>query len=165
MENTKKIASGAMLCALCLAVLLLGSTFEIGMYALPLFAGIMLMPYGGRYGKKAQFTVFTAVGILSFMLIPNVEQNLIFTGFFGWYPIFYPRINSINKPLRLAVKLLIFNSAVISIELLLIKLLVPEVVGTGFVVVLLLLANLTFIIYDKALPVIYIRLAKFQKYM
>lgn len=165
MKNTKLIASGATMTALCVTVLLLGTVLEIGMYALPLFVGVILIPYGGKYGKKAHFTVFMAVSLLSFILIPNIEQNMIFTGFFGWYPIICPAILRLKSPIDLIFKLLIFNTSIISVELLVMKFLVPEIFAYEALIFMLILANIAFLIYDKALPKLYLRLVKFQQYI
>jgi len=152
MKNTRRIAAGAMLCALCTVLMLLGGVLELGMYAAPMLAGLCLLPYGEKYGVKYQFIAFGAVSLLSFMLVPGVEQNLMFLGFFGWYPMLRSILQKLNKTGRIILKLAVFNAAVIAVEMLVMLLLVPESMGMGFLILLLVLGNVCFILYDALFP-------------
>ena len=154
-----------MLAAVCVVLMLLGAVLELGMYAAPLLAGVCLIPYGRKYGTKHQLIVFAAVSLLSFILVPNVEQNLMFAGFFGWYPMLRPALGKIPKGLRITVKLLIFNAVIIAIEALVMLVLVPEALGSVLTVLLLVLGNVTFLLYDFVLPVLELRLNRIMKLM
>ena len=138
--------------AVCVVLMLLGSILDLGMYAVPLFVGLFLIPIGEKYGRKYQTMLWIVIGILSFMLVPNVEQNLMFFGLFGWYPILYPTLQKPPKLLRVIVKLALFNGVVIAIEALVILVLVPEVLGAGILSVLLLMGNVIFLLYDLLIP-------------
>ncbi|MBQ4040946.1 MAG: hypothetical protein IJC91_07420, partial [Oscillospiraceae bacterium] len=135
-------------------LMLLGAVLELGMYAAPLLAGICLLPYGQKYGIKYQIIVYLAVSFLSFILVPNIEQNLMFAGLFGWYPALRPALQGLSKLPRIVVKLLIFNVTIIAIEALVMLVLVPEVLGGGLIAALLVLGNITFILYDCIIPVL-----------
>ena len=165
LQNTKKIASGAMLAAACTVIMLLGAVLELGMYAAPLLVGLLLIPYGQKYGAKYQLVVFAAVSLLSFMLVPNIEQNLMFTGLFGWYPVLRPALQRLYKVPRLISKLLIFNMTVIAIEALVMLVLVPEAMGGILMIILLVLGNATFLLYDYIIPIMSIRLEKLRQLM
>ena len=80
------------------------------------------------------------------------EENLIFAGFFGWYPALYPRLQKMPRLLRLPVKLALFNATILAIESLVIYVLAPEAMGSAMAAVLLLLGNVTFLLYDKLIP-------------
>lgn len=154
-----------MLTAVCIVLMLLGAALELGMYAAPLLAGICLIPYGQKYGGKHQMLVYSAVSLLSFMLVPNIEQNLMFAGLFGWYPALRPALGKLPKTMRILVKLLIFNVTVIAIEALVMLVLMPETMGSAMIAALLVLGNVTFILYDFVLPVLELRLNSIMKLM
>lgn len=154
-----------MLAAVCAVLMLLGAVLELGMYAAPLLAGICLLPYGQKYGIKYQIIVYLAVSFLSFILVPNIEQNLMFAGLFGWYPALRPALQGLSKLPRIVVKLLIFNVTIIAIEALVMLVLVPEVLGGGLIAALLVLGNITFILYDCIIPVLTVRLSKIKDLM
>lgn len=151
-KNTKRLTVCAMMAAVCVVLMLLGSVLGLGMYAVPLLIGILLIPIGKKYGRKYQIMLWLVISALSFMLIPNVEQNLMFAGLFGWYPILYPTLQKLSKGIRWIVKLLLFNTVVIAIEALVMLVLVPEVMGTGVLLGLLALGNVIFILYDRIIP-------------
>ena len=165
MGNTKRLAVCSMVGAVCVVLMLLGSILDLGMYAVPLFVGLFLIPIGEKYGRKYQTMLWIVIGILSFMLVPNVEQNLMFFGLFGWYPILYPTLQKLPKLLRVIVKLALFNGVVIAIEALVILVLVPEVLGAGILSVLLLMGNVIFLLYDLLIPKMNFLLRRFVALM
>ena len=149
---TKRMAVCAMLAALCVVLMLLGAILELGMYAAPMFAGLCFIPVGQKYGRKYQTMLFAVTSVLCLLLVPNVEENLMLVGFFGWYPILRPALEKLPKLLGVFLKLVIFNAAVIAIEWLVMAVLAPEVMETGLLLVLLALGNLTFWLYDFLIP-------------
>lgn len=145
------MAAGAVTAAVCVVLLLLGGILELGMYAAPMLAGLCAMPVGKRWGRKYQCMVWLVVSALSFLLVPQIEENLLFAAFFGWYPIARPRLEKLPGPLRWVCKLLIFNGAIVAVEALVMCLLVPEAVESVLALALLALANVTFVMYDFAM--------------
>lgn len=150
--SAKRMALCAMMAALCVVLMLLGAILELGMYAAPLLAGLLLIPVGKLYGRKYHTLLFAASALLCFLLVPNVEQNLMFAGIFGWYPILRPILQKLPKWLRWPVKLVIFNALIVAIEALVMLVLVPEAMERVFLWILLILANVTFLAYDLMLP-------------
>lgn len=150
--TARRMATCAMMIALCIVLMVLGAVLELGMYAAPMFAGLCLIPIGQKYGTKYQFTVWFATSLLSLILVPNIEQNLMYIGIFGWYPIVRPMLENLPKWLRPVVKILIFNTAIIAIEALVLYLFVPEALADWMIAVLLILANITFLAYDFLIP-------------
>lgn len=96
--------------------------------------------------------VFAVSAALGFMLVPNIEQNLMYLGFFGWYPILWPSLQKLPRTLRYATKFVIFNVFFISIELLVMLVLVPEFMESTLFIIFILTANVTFFAYDYMLP-------------
>ena len=146
------MATCAMVSALCTVLMILGGILELGMYASPMLAGLCMIPVGKRFGIRYHTMVWITVSLLSFMLVPHVEQNLIFVGFFGWYPIVRPWLQKLPAGVRPVCKLVLFNSVIISVEALVMYVLVPEAMESLFLVILLILANITFLLYDFVVP-------------
>ena len=153
MKNaTKRMAACAMMAALCVVLMVLGAVLELGMYACPLLAGLCFIPIGQKYGRKYHLILFVATALLSFFLVPNIEENLIFAGLFGWYLILRPVLQKLPGVLRWLVKLAVFNGVVVAIEWLVMTVLAPEAMADVMLWVLLALGNVTFIAYDFLIP-------------
>ena len=86
------------------------------------------------------------------LLVPSLEESLIFVGLFGWYPMVRPLLHKLPRILRLAAKLAIFNGVIIAIESLVMLVLAPEVMEKGLLWVLFALGNITFLAYDFLIP-------------
>ena len=152
MKQSKIIATCGMMAALAIVIMIVGGFLGIGMYASPMFAGLCLVPIGERFGKKYHVSLWLAVSMLSFMLVPDLEQNLMFLCVFGSYPILYPFFQKLSPKVRIVAKLLYFNIVIISLEYIIVTLLVPEVFEPIWFVVLLLVFNFIFLCYDKIIP-------------
>ena len=161
MKHSKTIAACGMMAALSIVMLVLGAVLEIGLYAAPMLAGLCLLPIEHNYGKKYQATLWIAVSILSFILVPNVEENLMYLGVFDCYPVIRPLFEKLPKALRIFTKFLYFNTVTVLIELLVLWVIAPEVMGWGFALLLLFLGNVTFLLYDFLLPRAELRLSKY----
>ena len=152
MISAKTMATCAMVSALCMVLMMLGGILELGMYAAPMIAGLCMIPVGKLYGRKYQTMVWITVSVLSFILVPHAEQNLMFFGLFGWYPIVRPTLQKLPKVLGFVCKIAIFNVVIVAIETLVMLVLVPESMTSFFMIILLILANITFILYDFVIP-------------
>ena len=161
--STRRMAICSMMAALSVVLMVLGAVLELGMYACPLFAGLCFIPIGQKYGRKYHITLFAASSLLCFLMVPNMEENLMFAGLFGWYPIVRPSLQKLPKVLRWIAKLAIFNVVVIAIEWLVMTVLVPETIGGVLLWVLLLLGNITFLAYDFMIPKVEVLLGRIGK--
>lgn len=148
----RRMATCAMMAAVSVVLMLLGGILELGMYAAPLLAGLCFIPIGQKYGRKYHMVLYAATGILCFLFVPNIEENLMFAGLFGWYPIVRPVLQKLPKFLKRIVKLAVFNVVVVAIEWLVMTVLAPETVGGVLLWVLLFLGNITFLAYDCLIP-------------
>lgn len=151
--QTYRIALGGVMAALSIVILLIGSTLGIGIYIAPMLAGLCLLPVGRELGRRVHILIWLVVSLLCFILISDMEQNLMYLCLFGCYPILRPSFQRLKNPLRLLVKLIFFNAVSVAAEVLVLTFFVPESLGTGMIVTLLLLGNLTFLCYDRILPV------------
>ena len=150
--KAKTVAVCSLCAALGVVILLLGAVLKLGMYVCPVIVGLCLIPIGKEYGVKYQLMLWIAISVLALLLVPDPEENLIFAGFFGWYPALFPKLQKLPKLPRLLLKLLIFNAAIVSIEALVILVLVPEAMGSVMTIILLALGNVVFLLYDRLLP-------------
>lgn len=161
MQQAKTIASCGMMAALSVVIMLLGGVLGLGMYASPMIAGFCVMYIGREHGTKYQWIVWAAVSLLSLLLVPNAEENLMYICFFGLYPILHPQFEKLPMRLRWVCKLLYFNVTVIAVEMLVMLVLVPEAMAAWMLITLLLMGNVIFLCYDFLIPRSHLL---FQKY-
>lgn len=150
-EQSRRMAVCSVAAALGVVVLLLGAVLELGIYVCPMVVGLCLIPIGRRFGVKYQLLLWIVISFLSFLLVPNPEENLVFAGLFGWYPALQPRMQKLPKILRALLKLLLFNAVVVALEALVLYVLVPEAIDSAMLVLLLLLGNVMFVMYDRVI--------------
>ena len=150
--KSKQIALCGLLCALAVTMLLLGGMLGIGMFAGPILAMAVLLPILEEYGTK---TAAVAYGAAAVLLVPDRETALVFA-FFGWYPLLRPRLDRIHsRPVRLLVKLAVCNTIIAVLYGLVLRLmgLTADLLDAvrWMNLLLLLLANVTFLVMDRAL--------------
>ena len=152
-SETKRIALCGMMAALSTVILLMGAVLGLGIYLAPMVAGMILLPVGRSFGWKYHGMLWLVVSVLAFLLVSEIEENLMYLCLFGCYPILYPKLCGLPKGVRTLTKLVLFNGAFLLVELLVMWVLVPQAVELWYLVVLLLLGNVMFLCYDRALPV------------
>lgn len=165
MSKTNRLAFNVAFCgivsALAVIVMFL-SLIPSFAYAVPALAGIVIWTVSEHMKVKWAYLCYAAVGLISFMLVPEVEANLFYVFFFGYYPTLCILIEKItNKVIRFIVKLGIFNAAVVIAYNLTVFLLSAEEMLEGMedfgeyaVYIFWGFGNIAFIIYDFALGVI-----------
>ena len=162
-SGSRRLAVCAMSAAVGVVLMLLGSFMGLGMYMAPIFVGWCLMPIGRKYGVQYQMMLWIVIGLLSFLFVGDIEQNLMFIGFFGWYPIIRLKLQKLPRVPRLCLKLVLFNLVIVALEAIVLIFLVPEVMETWLAVLLLGMGNLTFLVYDYAFPVFNLLVERFLK--
>lgn len=138
--------------ALSVVIILIGGILELGAFAAPMIAGLCLIPIERQFGRKYQAAVYLAVSMLCFILVPNIEADLMYLTLFGLYPLLYPFFQRLRGVVRLLCKLLYFNLVAVGVEALVTTLLIPEVLTGWMIALLLVLGNITFLLYDLILP-------------
>lgn len=146
-----------MMAALSTAVLFLTGAIPTMTIALPAVAGCLLIPVVAELGKGWGLGTFLVCGVLSFLLTPDREAAALYLFFFGYYPVLMPVLERIpQRVLRWGAKLLLYNAAVLLEALFAAYVLgIPlegmEMLGKAGPVLLLLLANVLFVLYDLVL--------------
>ena len=157
MKQSIKIAFCGVVSALGVVLMLFQGIEPIASIAVPALVGCLLIPVVAEAGLAWAFGTYGATAALTLLLAPDREAALIYLLFFGYYPALYAVLGRIpQKPLRYGAKLLVFNLAAVAEALLALFLLGIPIESLSFFgdftpVVLLLLANAVFLIYDFAL--------------
>ncbi len=140
--------------ALCLALMLVSSFLPALTYTMPAMSGIILLVIALSMDARAGWLVYICVSFLSLLFVSDKECALLFTAFFGYYPILKLKLDGMRrKVLRALLKLLLFNSTFLLSQLILIYLFhIPveliEGLGMWTIPLLVALANILFVCYD-----------------
>lgn len=156
--DSKVIALSGLIVALSVTCMFFTGLFPFATFALPALAGILLMTLSVEFGLKIALTAFAGVALLSLLIAPDKEAALLFTAFFGYYPLIKGRIEALKKrPVEWIVKFTVFNGSIILLYVILLYLFpMPELAeefasySSWMIAGLLALGNVTFLIYDIA---------------
>ena len=167
-EKTKKMTVGAVLSALGVVILFIGSmleTLDLSMAALASFLCVLaVIELGGAY----PFMIYAVTGILSVILMPYKMSGWFYVLFFGYYPIIKEKLERLKKPIAWLIKLAVLNGAIwICITIAYFLFLGPQQsktiidmfysffgdasLGSVFAIGMYLLVNVAFVVYDIAL--------------
>ncbi len=161
--KSTQVALGGLASALSLLLMFLTGMIPFGDYALPAFAGVVLLANVVENGRKTAVLVYVAVSLLALFVVPSKEAALLFVFFFGYYPILQTLLTQIRvRLLRVAAKFAIFNGAVIAAYWVIINLMgVADVLdefgpfGQYSALALLVLGNVFFVVYDNMVTNLY----------
>ena len=167
-NKTKKLTLGAILSAMGVALLFVGSfieTLDLTMAALASFFCIFaVIELGGAY----PWLIFSVTGVLSVILMPYSLTGWFYLLFFGYYPILKEKFERLSRPVSWILKVLILNAALIVCVLVAYFLFFggsgegnilsaftlvfgDSNAGEIMAIAVYALANVTFIVYDIAL--------------
>lgn len=159
MKNTFKITYSAIIVALCEVFLISTGLFPFATYALPAIAGMLLSGVMVEFGGKTAYLSYLAASVLALLIAPDKEAAVMFLVFFGHYPIskaYFERIRI--RWLEIVLKLLSFNFIITLTYATLIYLVGMKDLLEGFsdfgkltLPILMILANIVFIVYDIGL--------------
>ncbi len=165
MKRSGKIALGGLSAALAVVCMLL-TAMPVTTYALPLLAGVLLLPFTMEAGKAAGWSAYAVVSVLSLILTPTWEPKILFMLFFGYYPILKLTLDALPRLWQWLLKLGVFNvSMLVGYALLFTLFSLPAdtfmLFGINLPLVFLLLGNGVFLLYDMAL-VRFLRMYQFR---
>ena len=154
-RRTKTIALCGVLAALAVALLFLGGTLPFAAIACPVLASLVLIPVYAENGAKWGLLWYLTVAVLGLLLAPDKEAAILFV-FFGYYPMLRKWFGRLpGKALQWAAKLVYVNLAAFAAYALMIFVFRMEAIAQEYaemqlylLIGLLLLANLSFVIYD-----------------
>lgn len=154
-----KVSLGGIISALCLFSMFLTGIMPLLVYTLPAIAGALLIVMVVEINKKTAFVTYVAVGLLSFLMTPDKEAAILFIMFFGYYPILKSLLEKVKiRAIEWVSKFLIFNIGVVLAYYIVINVLGTvdilkqfDEFGKYGAVILLLVGNAVFLLYDIAL--------------
>ena len=150
--QTKKLTVCAMLSALGVVFLWLGSAIEVVDISMAVITSLFCVFAVIEYGGAAPWLVFAVTGLLSLILLPQKTPAVMYLLFFGYYPILKEKLEK-KRPMKAWIaKEIVFNGALfVMLMLSRFFLLGAETEPLGIFVVFVVLAEITFPVYDLAL--------------
>ena len=171
MKQSSKCALGGIVAALSLVLMISVAIIPFLTYALPAVAGALIIFIVVEIDRKWAFGVYSAVAILSMLLVPEKEVAVMYLAFFGYYPILKSLIEAkIPTALGWVIKLLSFISTMVISYYLMIRFMgvtLDETEEFGMMAITLLLGmgTVAFVLYDIALTkMITLYMIKWQKH-
>ena len=151
--NTKQLTVCAMLAALGVVLLWIGSILEVAEISMAVIASLLCVIAVIEYGGSAPWLVFAATSALSLLLLPNKGIAVTYAVFFGYYPIVKEKLEKRPRVMRWVLKELIFHAALVALLVIWKWLLFPtaEIPSPMIYFILVVLAEIVFVLYDVAL--------------
>lgn len=157
MNKSGVVAKGGVVAGLCVIFLYLASVLATGRMAFLACTGFLLMIAMIETSAVGSWTVYGAVSLLSFFLLPQKWVALLFFLFFGCYPLLkkiFERAKSLSA--AFFFKLLFFNADAVVIYWLATGILGIPVPFTGWMLAGgVVLLNGIFLLYDYLLAALF----------
>ena len=154
-NNTKKLTTCALLSALGVILLYIGSLIEAVDISMAVFASLLGVIAVIEYGRGAAWSVFLATAVLGCILAPpwgGFGGTLYYVAFFGFYPILKESFEKMSKVKCWICKEAVFNVCLAVMIAVLKMLLFSKVtIPTAMYVIVVVLCEIVFILYDIAL--------------
>lgn len=155
-NKTKNTAVCGLITALSVVLMMLTTLVPVFMYVIPIVTGLLVLFVADTAHKKWALGVYFSTAFLSLLLITDKEAALTYALFFGYYPLIKDIIEKLPKALSWVLKLVLFNLAAVGIGA--ISFFLFGVSGEEYnefgkytVPILLIMANVCFILYDVCL--------------
>jgi hypothetical protein len=150
MKKTKKISLCAMLTALGVVALYLGSVFEVMDLSVSCIASLTVLFCSVELGGRYSFAVYAATSILSFILVPNKWIAVYFIMFFGIMPITKKLFEKTGKVFSWVLKIAAFNVEIFAFYFIAKNLdfFAEGESGLPYLLAMLVIANAAFIMAD-----------------
>ena len=151
MRKTNILTLCAVLSALSVALMLLGSVIEVLDLCAVMLASFCTLFIFVRFGGKYAWMLYGVTAILSLLLLPNKAVALEYLLFGGYYPILRAIVAPLGRIPAFLIKLAVFNAALTGLLLLFRYLLVAADTSLALEITTYLLGNAAFVLYDYAL--------------
>ena len=152
-------------------IIMLAALIPSMTYVLPAFSGLCIWTISEQISRRWGLLSYAASAALCFMLIPEIEADLYYAFFFGYFPLIKELLEKIRpKFVAFLVKLGIFNVTIIIAFWILSHIMNLDQIleglesfGDAAVYVLWGTANIAFLIYDIALGNLFYAFRKWLK--
>ena len=163
-KKTKAISFAAILSALSVALLYLGSVIEVLDLSTAAFASFLVVFAVIEMGGAYPYLIWACTSALSLLLLPNKFPALIYFIFAGIYPILKAHFERLRPlfswPLKISAFALMMICAYLAARFVFV---IPEI-SAAFDVIFVALATLAFVLYDIAMSkIILLYLVKLRK--
>ncbi len=155
-NKTKNTAVCGLMTALSVVLMMLTTLVPVFMYVIPIVTGILVLFVADISNKKWAVGVYFSTAFLSILLITDKEAALTYALFFGYYPLIKDTIEKLPKAVAWILKIILFNIAAVGIGV--ISFYVFGISGDEYdefgkytVPILLIMANVAFVLYDFCL--------------
>ena len=154
-SQSSRVALGGIVAALCITTMFLTGVLPALYIAAPMGAGMLMLILVEEVSVSWAWLTYIAVSLLAIIVTFDKEAALMFVLFFGYYPILRMYLERMPlRPLKFAVKQLFFNIFLVLDYWMTVYVLgLPTFEDTLFYmyVVLIVSANLLFLMYDRLL--------------
>lgn len=152
-------------------VIMLAALIPSMTYVLPAVSGLCIWTVSEQINKKWGLLAYASSAALCFMLIPEIEADLYYLFFFGYYPMIKESIDKIKpKVLSVLAKFGVFNASVVIAFFILSRIMNLEQILEGLedfgdmaVYVLWGAGNIAFIFYDVCIKQVFFAFRKWIK--
>ncbi len=165
-SKTKKLTLSAVLAAMGIVLLSIGSLIEVLDLSMAALASFFCIFAVIEIGKSYSWMIYAVTGILSVVLMPQGMGGWFYILFFGYYPIVKEMIERLIKPISFLLKFLVFNAAITVYAIICYFLIFGELqilldefsalfggmdIGAMLVIAIYVVLNAVFFVYDLAL--------------
>ena len=154
LNSTKKLTVCAMLAALGVVMLYLGSMIEVLDISMAVVASLLTVIAVIEYGGGAPWMIYGVTAILSLLLLPNKTPAAFYAIFFGFYPILKEKFEKKPRFFSWVLKEITFNVSLLLVGILTLWLLLGannSLVNPLTVSIAVVLAEAVFVAYDIAM--------------
>ena len=155
-NKTKNTAVCGLMTALSVVLMMLTTLIPVFMYVIPIVTGIIVLFVADVSNKKWGAGVYFSTAFLSILLITDKEAALTYALFLGYFPLIKESIEKLPKALAWILKIVLFNIAAVGIGV--ISFYVFGISGDEYdefgkftIPILLIMANVAFVLYDFCL--------------
>ncbi len=153
-KQTKYLTVSAMLCALSVILLSLGSLVEVLDITAAVLASLLCVYAVIEMGGAYPWLIWLVSSFLSLLLLPQKTPALFYALLAGFYPILKEKIEKLSRPIAWLLKLAVLHLSLGAIVLGL-RIFFPSALdmsGTKWMLIALYLASVVcFVLYDIAL--------------
>lgn len=148
--RTRKLAVSAMLSALGVVILYLGSVINVLDLTMVAIASLFVFFAVIELGTPFQYLIYAVTALLSMFLLPDKFAALTYLLFGGIYPVFKAMFERLHYVISWILKFSFSNTVLSVIVAVSVYIMHIEDSEVGFTVGLYVLGNVTFLLYDIA---------------
>lgn len=149
MKLSKKLSVSAILAALAVIILLIGSFVETVTLATAAIASVCVMVAVIELGASYSIMIYLVSSVLGIVLLPIKDPAIFYVLSFGYYPIVKYFVEKIRvKAIPYVIKGAVFTAAFSALFYIAVKFLVPEAGLTKYLIFIYPAALLVFFVFD-----------------